>query len=89
MPFPLTVRDDWETAVPLQVGSSGPNRRKVMVPVGLLAPVRTAVSLSWPPTVVGPDAEVTRVGAAAVTVLASLGSRHAVMLTPRLLSSPE
>ncbi|HVL04727.1 MAG TPA: hypothetical protein VM388_01985 [Acidimicrobiales bacterium] len=46
MPFPLTVRDDWEATVPLQVGSSGPNRRKVMVPVGSLAPVRAAVSLS-------------------------------------------
>jgi hypothetical protein len=60
-----------------------------MVPVGLVAPVSTAVSVTWPPTTVAGDAVVTSVGPAAVTVLASLGSRHAVIVTARLLASPE
>ncbi len=57
-------------AAPVQVGLFGPNRVKVMVPVGPAAggvatpPARVAVSVIGCPGPTGPDAWVTIVGVA-------------------------
>jgi hypothetical protein len=85
--LPVTGRSDVNTAV-VQDASSGPYRRKVMVPVGAKPPERVALSLSWPPTVTGPDAWVTRVGTTLVTTTDSLASSHDPDTAPLTASPP-
>jgi hypothetical protein len=77
-PVTDTALADVNTAVVEQVGSSGPNRKKVTKPVGLKPPASVAVSLTAPPRVTGGDVCVLSVGAAGVTTTSSRGSSHAV-----------
>ena len=68
VPLPFTVLVEVNAAVPVQVGLLGPNTVKVIVPVGLAPPARTALSEMVPPTVTGADAVVTMVGVTLLTV---------------------
>ena len=72
-------------AVPVQVGSDGPNSLKVTLPVGLKPPERVAVSLRVVP--IGPPADgvVPIVGVVLVTVAASAAQG---LLTGLLFASP-
>ena len=65
------------TGVPEQVALSGPNRVKVIMPVGLNPPASVAVSLIVPPSATEPDASVVIVGTALVTTTDSPGSLQA------------
>ncbi len=76
MPLPATAAVELNTAV-AQVASSGPKRRKVIVPVGEKPSARVAVSVREPPTVTGPEAWVTRVGDAGLTTTDSPASPQA------------
>jgi hypothetical protein len=62
-----------------------------MVPVGLLPPLRVAVSVTWPPSTTPGEAVVTRLGTAGpawgVTTTVSAGSLQAVV-TGLLSTSP-
>jgi hypothetical protein len=54
--LPATVLVEVNVGVPLQVGFPGPNRVKMIVPVGLTPPDSVAVSLTVPPTGTDGDA---------------------------------
>jgi hypothetical protein len=77
-----------KAAVPTQVALSGPNRLKVIVPVGLKPPNSVAVSLMVPPRVMGPDACDTIVVTAGLTSTLSFAAPHA-LVTGLLPPSPE
>jgi hypothetical protein len=88
VPLPLTVAVEVNSGDPAQVGSPGANPSNVMVPDGTLKPLaRVAVSDIAPPTAVGPDGVVARVGVARETVEDSLAAPHG-MITEELLASP-
>jgi hypothetical protein len=74
--MPLTALVELVAGVPVQVELSGPNRSKVIVPVGENPPERLAVSPIVAPTVTGPDACVAIVVLALVTVTLSLAAPH-------------
>jgi hypothetical protein len=76
-----------KTAAPVQVALSGPNRSKVMVPLGLKPPASVAVSEIGLPRVTGPDAFVTIVGRALLTTTLSLAAPQA-LVTALLPPSP-
>ncbi len=86
MPLPATAAVELNTAV-AQVASSGPKRRKVIVPVGEKPSARVAVSVREPPTVTGPEAWVTRVGVTPLTVTKSV-PRPAARVTIGPCTSP-
>ena len=89
-PFPVTVAIEVKAGIPAHVGSPGPNKLNVIVPVGLLPPAMVAWSVTEAPTATDAEAVVVMVGDTfpAVTVTASFGSRQAVMGTAWLLVSP-
>ena len=89
-PTPVTVAIEVTAGMAEHVGSPGPKRLNVMVPVGLLPPAIVAWSVTEPPTGTDAEAVVVMVGDAfpAVMVTASFGSRHAVMGVAWLLLSP-
>jgi hypothetical protein len=65
VPLPLTETVDVNIGAPVQVGLAGPNKVKVIVPVGELPPLSIAVSLIVPPRAMLGDAVVVIVGEAA------------------------
>ena len=72
---------DVNAAVPEQVASSGPNRVKVMVPVGLVPPDRVAKSAIAPPTPTDADAWVVSVTCdGSVTTTDSLGALQGLVM---------
>jgi hypothetical protein len=74
--LPSTDRDDSKAGLAAQLGSSGPNAMKTIVPPGLKPPVRVAVSeMGSPRTAVG-VAAVVRLGPAEGTTVISLGSKQ-------------
>jgi hypothetical protein len=65
------VTVDVKTGEVLQVESSGPKAKKVIVPVAEAAPDKVAVSEMDPPNTTGADACVVRVGAAITTAVSA------------------
>ena len=86
-PLPATVLVEVKIGVPVQVGLAGPNRVKVMVPVGATPPDRVALSEMVPPTCTGAEAVVTMAGVALLTVEVSFWAPQA-LTTGLLLASP-
>lgn len=84
---PATVTVAVVTALPLQNVSVGPERRNVIVPVGL-KPVRWAVSWIAPPTGTPGDAVVVSAAVNGLTMTLSLGSLHEVGPTGLFAASP-
>jgi hypothetical protein len=76
-----------KTGGPAHVVSPAPKRRKVMVPVGLKAPERVAVSVTVPRRGTAAEATVEMVGAAWPTATDSLASLQAPAVGA-LLASP-
>ena len=65
-----------EVAAPEHVELSGPNKLKVIVPVGLKPPPRVAVSSIEAPTATAGDAWLVSVVVAALTTTLSLAELH-------------
>jgi hypothetical protein len=86
----LTLVTDVKAGAPVHAALSGPNRLKVMLPVGVLPPASVAVSVTVPPTTTGCEAVVDIVGVtmAAVTTTDSPSVRQPLMGVAPLLRSP-
>src|SRR5579884_4557221 len=87
-PPPATMSVDEKIVGRSQLGSSGPNGLKVIVPVGLNAPDNVAESLIDPPATTAALAVVVNVGLARDTTTLSPGSPQAVDAVALLVSPP-
>ncbi len=88
VPLPFTVAVEVARGAAEQNWSVGPWTKKVMVPVGLSPPARTAVSKICPPTPTGPEAALLSTVRAFSTMTAAAGSVQAVGPAAVLSASP-